>query len=218
MPFRSPPFNWYDRLYLSFFYWRRLRLFDLPENRVGWQSRRNQEIRFEKLAGIADLKGSRILDLGCGLGCLYGYLKSRGFEGEYTGIDLLPSMAREARTRFPEARFEARDILKYPPREQWDYVLISGLFNHRVHDNWAWMDQLVKAVLRLSRRGTAFNVLSSEAGWWDKELFYANPSELERRAREWSQGKYRMVRGYLPEDLTVYLYPPVPPAGAAAKY
>jgi SAM-dependent methyltransferase len=202
----SKPFNCYNRLTLVFFYWRRLRGFDLPENRVGWISRHNQEIRFEKLIEIGDLQNSKILDLGCGLGCLYGYLKSHGWRGDYTGIDLLPSMVKEARIRFPEARFEVRDILENPTPEQWDYVLISGIFNHRVHDNWEWMEQIMKAVLKSARKGAAFNVLSSESGWWDSELFYAPPAGLERKANEWSAGKYKLVRGYLPEDLTVYLY------------
>ena len=58
----------------------------------------------------------------------------------------------------------------------------------------------------MARKGLAFNLLSNEQGEWDPELFYANPQELERRAREWSGGNYKIVTGYLPGDMTVYLY------------
>ncbi len=206
MIFQKSPFSLYDRLYFWLFYAIKLRRYDLPEKRVGWQSRHNQESRFEALTQIADLQDQKILDLGSGLGCLYGYLQERNWRGDYTGFDLLKAMAREAKARFPEARFEARDILAAPPREQWDYVLISGIFNHRVRDNWAWMEQMVRSAKALARKGLAFNLLSSEQGEWDPELFYANPKDLERRVKTWSDGNYKMVSGYLPGDITAYIF------------
>ena len=205
--FSRPPFSFYDRLYFSLFYALRLRRYDLPEKRVGWQSRFNQEKRFEALAGVGDLEGAKILDLGSGLGCLYGYLREKGWRGDYTGMDLLGAMTREARKRFPGARFETRDILSRPPKETWDYALISGVFNHRVRDNWGWIEQMLGRLQGLARRGIAFNLLSAEPGAWDPELFYANPKELERRAKSWSGGNYKIITGYLPGDMTVYLYP-----------
>ena len=195
----------YDRLFLWFFYFVRSLRFDLPENQVGWRSRQNQEIRFRVLTAIGDLKGQRILDLGCGLGCLYGYLKGQGWEGEYTGIDILNLMVQKARRRFPEVSFERRDILKNPPARKWDYVIINGVFNHRVKDNWAWMEQTLMSASRLAEKGLAFNILNDEGGWRDSELFYANPRVLEEKIRGWSNGPYEIVRGYLPEDTTVYL-------------
>jgi len=183
-----------------------MRQFNRPENRVGWRSLHNQQARFEALAGIGDLRGKSILDLGCGLGCFYGFLKARGWEGDYTGMDLLGSMVKNARARFPAARFERRDILKHPPAERWDYVFISGIFNHRVSDNWGWMERTVKGCLSLAERGVAFNVLNLEAGWYDRDLFYVHPGALEEKVRLWSGGNYKMVSGYLPEDVTAYLY------------
>lgn len=206
MPSAKTPFSFYDRLYLWLFYTMRLRRYDLPEKRVGWQSRHNQEVRFQALTRIADLQGQKILDLGCGLGCLRGHLHQQGWQGDYTGFDLLGAMVRRARRRFPEERFEVRDILRDPPREQWDYILVSGLFNHRIRDNWGFLGQMVDRGRGLARKGLAFNLLSSEGGNWDEELFYVNPQELERWAREWSGGNYKIVSGYLPGDVTVYLY------------
>ncbi|MGH7739306.1 MAG: class I SAM-dependent methyltransferase [bacterium] len=206
MPSTKTPFSFYDRLYLWLFYTLRLRRYDLPEKRVGWQSRYNQEARFQALTRIADLQGQKILDLGCGLGCLRAYLSQKGWRGDYTGFDLLGGMVRRAKERFPETRFEVRDILRHPPQEQWDYLLVSGLFNHRIRDNWGFLEQMVGRARTLARKGFAFNLLSSEDGNWDEELFYVNPQELERRVRDWSGGNYKIVMGYLPGDVTAYLY------------
>ena len=173
---------------------------------MGWRSRQNQELRFQALVEIADLNGKKILDLGCGLGCLYGFLREKGWVGEYTGIDLLDLMVKKARRRFPKALFEKRDILKKPPAQKWDYVLINGVLNHKVRDNWAWIESMVLASFTIAGRGLAFNLLNAEAGWEDPELFYANPKTLEEKAAVWSKGNYKIVRGYLPEDITVYMY------------
>jgi len=198
--------RFFDRLYLYLFYLKRRWIFDLPENQVGWRSRYNQEIRFQTLSGIGDLNGEKILDLGCGLGCFYQFLKAKGWSGDYTGIDLLDLMVQKARRRFPKVRFERRDILQNPPQEQWDYIFISGIFNHRIKDNWAWIEQTVKACLALSTKGLAFNLLNLEGGWLDSELFYAQPQVFEEKVKLWSGGKYKIVTGYLPEDMTAYLY------------
>ncbi len=200
------PLSFYDKLYIRFFYLVRSWKYDLPENKAGWRSRRNQELRFQALAAIGDLQDQSLLDLGCGLGCLYGYLKGQGWRGQYTGIDILDFMVRGARARFPEARFEERDILRNPPDEKWDYVFVNGVFNHKVKDNWAWIESMVGRAFASARRGMAFTMLKKEPGWMDQDLFYADPLELEQKVRFWSGGKYKIVAGYLPEDMAAYLY------------
>jgi SAM-dependent methyltransferase len=195
-----------DRLFRRMFYHARLHEYDLPEHRVGWKSRANQEARFQTLQGVTDLEGKRILDLGCGLGCLYGYLTSRGWRGDYTGFDILGAMVTEARLRFPGIRFENRDITSDPVLESWDVVLISGIFNHRVHDNLQQVREVLAAAWPLASEALAFNILRLETGWTDPEMFYAKDEELAVIAETLAPGKWRFVSGYLPEDITVYLY------------
>jgi hypothetical protein len=62
-------------LSMRLFYMSKLIGFNSPFYRVGWKSQQTQEARFNALLAIGNLKGKSILDLGCGLGCLYGYLK-----------------------------------------------------------------------------------------------------------------------------------------------
>jgi SAM-dependent methyltransferase len=195
-----------DWMFRQVFYRTRLSQFDLPEHRVGWRSRENQEARFSALAGVTDLKGKAVLDLGCGLGCLHAYLKARGWTGTYTGFDLLGPMVTEASIRFPGVRFEQRDIVSDPPGETWDVVLMSGLFNHLVKDNLAQVREVVGAALPLAREALAFNILRHESGWQDPEMFYARDADIEALAQDLSPGRWRTVTGYLPEDLTVYLH------------
>jgi len=191
-----------------YFYRKRALEHDLPERRVGWRSRRNQELRFGAIVKVGDLSGQKILDLGCGLGCLYGYLKALGWEGEYTGFDLLNFMIKGAKKRFPGVPFEKRDFLAEPPSRTWDYILINGVFNHKVKDNWAWIEEMVALSLQKAGKGVAFNILVTGQGWGDEDLFYADPYEVEKRADRWTGGNFRILRDYMDEDMTVHLYPP----------
>jgi SAM-dependent methyltransferase len=175
-------------------------------HRVGWKSTETQEARFNALLAVGDLKGKSILDLGCGLGCLYGYLKESGWKGQYTGIDVLDTMVNGARKRFPGVTFEKRNILLDTPRQQWDYIFISGIFNHRVKDNWAWIEETIKLCLKLSRLGVAFNLLETQENDHDPVFFYAKRKDLEQKAALWSGGNYKIVANYLPDDMTAYLY------------
>ena len=192
-----------------YFYRKRALEHDLPERRVGWRSRRNQELRFGSLLKIGDMTGQRILDLGCGLGCLYGFLKSQNWDGEYTGYDILGFMVKGAQKRFSGIHFEKRDFISQPPDRKWDYILINGVFNHKVKDNWAWIEQMVSLALQKAEKGVAFNILVTGQGWGDQDLFYADPDELEKKASRWTGGNYRLVRDYLDEDMAVHLYPPL---------
>jgi len=179
-----------------------------PAHRVGWKSVDTQEARFNALLAIGDLKGKSILDLGCGLGCLYGYLRQLGWKGDYTGYDLLDLMVDGARKRYPQVPFENRNILLDPPRRQWDYILISGIFNHKIKDNWTWIGETVKACLKISKLGVAFNLLETKDDHEDSVFFYAKRKDLEQKASLWSVGKSKIVTGYLPDDMTAYLYHP----------
>ena len=193
---------------MRLFYMSKLIGFNSPFYRVGWKSQQTQEARFNALLAIGNLKGKSILDLGCGLGCLYGYLKEKGWKGEYTGMDVLDMMVKGAGDRFPGIAFEKRNILTDPPRRQWDYVFISGIFNHKIKNNWTWIEKTVRTCFNLSRLGMAFNLLESHSREddLDSSFFYANRVDLEQKASFWSGGNYKIVSGYLPDDMTAYLY------------
>ena len=49
-------------------------------------------------------------------------------------------------------------------------------------------------------------LLNAEAGWEDPELFYVRPEVLEAKVKVWSKGNYKILKGALPEDITIYMY------------
>ena len=71
----------YDELY---------RRYGASHQAVQWSSRETQERRFEVLCDVIEPADS-VIDVGCGLGDLLGYLRQRkGFTGRYLGLDFVP--------------------------------------------------------------------------------------------------------------------------------
>lgn len=173
---------------------------------LGWQSQRNQQRRFAVLLEVGQLANTRVLDVGCGVGDLYNYMRRRGLRVTYTGVDILPEMVAHARKRYPEAQFEVRDVLQGLGCERFDYVLCSGAFNVNFGRNLAAVQEVLRELLRRCIRGVAINFLSTQAPERDAILFNYDPETLFAYCRTLTP-HVRLLEGYLANDFTLYLYP-----------
>jgi SAM-dependent methyltransferase len=174
---------------------------------LGWQSRYTQYQRFAVLAAVGDLAQTRLLDVGCGLGDLYGYLLAQGITVDYTGYDLLPEMVARAQQRFPEARFAVRDVLQGLGTERFDYIVSSGAFNIDFGNNIPAIQQVLGEMVQCCTRGVAINFLkrTPEASR-DPIFHFYDPQDM----LAWCQTicpQVRLREDYLPNDFTLYLYP-----------
>jgi SAM-dependent methyltransferase len=78
-----------------------LKIFATNFKKIAHNSRENQRARFKILLeqAVPDKNASlSLLDLGCGLGDMYGYLVENGYAGiTYAGMDISPAMLEAAR-------------------------------------------------------------------------------------------------------------------------
>jgi SAM-dependent methyltransferase len=166
----------------------------------------------EILCKVGDLQGARILDFGCGTGVLLEHLRALGFSGEYIGYDLAPEVVQVARNKFPGVCFEVRDILADGVLESFDYILISGVFNNRIVDNWAMFTGVLKCLFPHARRALAFNALSTYVDYFDPMLYYFSPESVFRFCKEQLSPlvtlhhDYEVRLGVVPYEFTVYIY------------
>ena len=65
-----------------------------------------------------------------------------------------------------------------------DYAIISGVFNNRVTDNWAFLTGALRLLFPHVRRGLAFNALSAYVDFQDEGLYYADPEAVFRFCKE----------------------------------
>lgn len=165
------------------------------------------------LTEIADLRLAKVLDFGCGTGYLLDVLRRQGFSGEYVGYDLVAEALDVAQAKHPDARFELRDILRDGMTERFDYILLNGVFNNAMSDNWSFMTTTLQALFAQVDGGLAFNALSTYVDYLDDGLFYVEPEQVFRFCKEELSPRvvlrhdYEVRSGSLPFEFTVYVYP-----------
>jgi SAM-dependent methyltransferase len=95
-----------------------------------WHRARNRFIR-DKIAALGVPRGGRILELGCGAGCVSADLARAGYD--VTGVDGHRSLLGVACTRAPTARFFCRDLRRGLPdvdRGAFDVVALFDVIEH----------------------------------------------------------------------------------------
>jgi SAM-dependent methyltransferase len=169
-----------DRLQTVRRYAERLQRLGPDVQALGWRDAEQQALRFDVLTGmLPDLAGARILDVGCGFGDLHEYLCARGIDAVYTGCDISADVLCVARARHAGLAFEERDIVDTPyPDGSFDYVCISGIFNHRITNNQAFMERTLSAAFRAARKGAAANMMTDHVDYREDHLYYFNPESV----------------------------------------
>jgi SAM-dependent methyltransferase len=203
----TPPQGQPDQQVVRDFFQLHVRLYGDDWRALGWQSYYTQQRRFAVLAEIGALAHKRVLDVGCGLGHLYEYLRTQGIPVTYTGYDLLPDMIERARRRFPEVHFEVRDVLQGLGTERFDYILSSGAFNVNFGDNIRAVQRLLRDMVQHCTEGVAMNFLKRTVDASDDPIFqYYPPREMLAFCKTLCPC-VRLREGYLYNDFTLYLYP-----------
>lgn len=170
---------------LSNHYAHRLEEFGDSAEATQWPSTEAQERRMAQLTQIADLRFAKVLDFGCGTGHLLSFLKKTcSFEGEYVGFDICPKMVETAKQKFPESRFEHKDILAEAVGEKFDFIFINGVFNNKVENNWLLMTSILEKLFPLTEKGLAFNGLSKYVDYLNDEYFYIDPGTVFQFCKE----------------------------------
>lgn len=169
-----------------------------------------QEQRLRVLAELIREPDASVLDFGCGTGHLCAVLRQeRGFTGRYTGYDLSGEALTLARQRHAGAHFEQRDVFREGVGGHFDYAVVSGVFNNRVSDNWAFLTSVLRILFSHARRGIAFNALSAYVDYKAPGLYYADPEEVFRFCKENLspavnlRHDYEVKPGVLPFEFTV---------------
>lgn len=194
-----------DREKLLELYESRYAQFGYDVRTIGWKDAETQRLRFDVLAGIDDLSGSGICDLGCGFGDLYPYLLGKFQDIKYTGIDLSEKLTEEAKRRYPDAVFRAEDILQNPSRIKADYVLSSGALSFKVQNHEDYVQKMLEAMMVISTRGVAVNFLSSYVDYELDKNFHLSPEKAFTMGCRLT--RYVTIRHDYPlYEFTMYLY------------
>ena len=185
-------------------YNRRLEVYGYDPRTLGWLKGR-QPIRFEALSQIGDLNNSSILDVGCGFGDLYGFLIKKGLTIKYTGHDINPELIKIAREVYPDAHFAVKDIEEEEIEDRFDWVFESGVFNFKSSHSERFVQNMLRSMFELCRKGVAADFVSSYVDFEDKDAYYASPEEIFAFCKTLSR-RVVIRHDYMPFEFCMYIY------------
>jgi cyclopropane fatty-acyl-phospholipid synthase-like methyltransferase len=191
------------------FYNQQYKEFGHSVKALGWGSANSQEKRFNALAQVGITGGDSVLDVGCGFGDLYFYLKKNGCDTEYTGLDSNKSFISLNHNTHPNLDFRYGNISSIS--DTYDWVVASGIFCFKSPEWFHDTLEVVQAMLSKSIKGVAFNCLFDEGvkrNSTNYQMHYLKRSDAGRlagRLLHFSK-RIKINAEYLPNDISFLVY------------
>jgi SAM-dependent methyltransferase len=174
---------------------------------LGWTKGR-QQLRFAAALEMLGQSFDSVLDVGCGFGDLFGYLRGLGWRGRYLGVDLVPELLEEGRRRYGPlgAHFERADLTATDVDFHADVAVAIGIFNHRLRqDNLAFLRQMLAAMWRHTTVAVTADFLSATANRRRDDLFYAPVGEVVQAGLALSK-RVMLHHGYMPFEFNLTVW------------
>ncbi len=187
-------------------YNERYQKFGYSPKALGWGSGK-QNIRFSTLMDSFDVTDKSLLDVGCGFGDLDTFLKDKGEEYKYFGIDVVDSLLIKAKELHPDRTFICCDFLDLNENNKYDFIVASGIFNRRIshddEDNYKNIKECMRKAYTLCTEGFAFDFLSDKVDYKDEGLlFYNSPERVLNMAYNYSRNVV-LKNDYMPFEFCI---------------
>jgi ubiquinone/menaquinone biosynthesis C-methylase UbiE len=189
--------------YVIDFFTKRLFHFKNSPESVGW-THKGQLLRYETVLKLIKPEGKSLLDFGCGKGDFYGFLKERGIDCQYTGIDINPSLIELARKNYPDVEFYVMDIEKSALEKKFNYTLAIGVFNLAVQDIKELTERCLKILFQHTSERLVFTCLNQQTKLKDIYVIYFSKEELEKIAKKLTN-RYEIMDNLVEGDLFLIL-------------
>lgn len=172
-----------------------------------WAGADSQKLRFSVLTSNVDLRGKRLLDVGCGLGDLWTFLGGDDSDLDYTGVDLVEQMVTEGKRRNPGANLICADLFGETGRDMFapqsfDVVFCSGALNLELGNNETFVPRALANMFELTRDVLAFNLLHKRATPAGGAFHPFYPGKVLEMLRD-LPCRTTVIDDYLPNDFTV---------------
>lgn len=185
-------------------YDKRLKKFGYDPKTLGW-TKGKQGIRFSILTSIGNMKNSSVLDIGCGFGDLYGFLRYNKMNCKYLGLDLNPNLLEYGKMRYPNATFEVFDIEKDSFDKKYDWIIISGLLNYERKNPYEFIEFVLKKTYSFCKHGLAIDFISDYVDFKKKNINYVEPEKILKICMSITS-RVVLRHDYMPFEFCVYLY------------
>ncbi len=179
-----------DKQKISHFYNDKFATYGRDVRSVGWGKKEDQNLRFDVLTRNIDLRGKTILDVGCGLGDLVGFLDEKyGPHYKYIGIDLSGDMIADARKRWEKHEFIVGDIFSVDFKSKIDVSVLSGALTYKIEDNETYARKCMEKMFEVSEEMAGLNFMTMYVDYaleknhhYSPEAMFAHAKTLTRYA------------------------------------
>jgi SAM-dependent methyltransferase len=155
--------------------------FGISPSSVKARNAKQQYLRFKHLISLINIKkNDKILDIGCGFGDLSNHLKKNKIYCKYLGVDFIREFIQGANKLYgnKKTKFTKLDIYKDNFPGNYDWLILSGVFNDKSKNSEVLMHKLIKKMYLSSKKGIVFNGLNKYVDYEDKKLFYSYPDKI----------------------------------------
>lgn len=128
---------------------------------LGWQNEDNHQAHHRILT--REIRpGSQVVDFGCGLGDLFGFLRKVRLPVHYEGFDQVPELLRAARQKYPRGHFAVRSSMEGLKDKSRDYVVACGVFAYRLLGHIDFVKRSLAEFARVAKEGFSADFLAAE--------------------------------------------------------
>jgi len=170
------------------------------------EPKHRQAFFFDILAQVEGLEPSdSIIDVGCGYGDFFDFLRNKGWRGSYLGIDINPQLIEQGRRLYPEAQLSVIDIQTTPLDRVWDWCICCQALTSATEaapfiDHF---ESMLGIMWGLCRKGLVFNLLSPLADY--THPVHARPPFADvLRILTKLTNRFTLRHDYMPYEYAIY--------------
>lgn len=175
---------------------------------LDWLKNSDQELRFKILSEIGNLNNRSILDFGCGIGDLYGYLSKHFKNFKYTGLDINPELISEAKKKYPKAKFIPGELSELEKVRaglpKFDYIFASGSLSFNFPGAEKYYFDLIHKFYKMARHGLAFNMLDRRF-YTETKVYKVYSHNKVAKLCASITNNYKVILGYEEGDFTIFI-------------
>lgn len=181
---------------------------------VGWTKGglKKSYMRFDALTRYWEIqKINSCLDIGCGLGSFFSYLKDKTNSISYKGIDFNEESIVQCKRRFAnshEAEFICGDFLPIEEIKSVDCVLACGIFcfkNTGTLSDYEYIEAMIKKMVDTCNLCISCDFLSDKGDIQYEDNFYASPERILEIAYKYSKN-VALFNDYFPFEFGVTIF------------
>ena len=174
---------------------------------LAYSGEKSQKIKFNIVTEVGIEDNCSVLDVGCGFGDYFNYLKQRGIKNiKYCGIDISNKIVDFAKEKNSLANVIQGNVLDLSDDEKYDYVISLGFNCVKTGSNWETLTQVLDKMWKLSKKGIAYNAVSTFAEDSPRKIYFVSPAKVIDYIMNNLTYKVVFRHDYMPHDFTIFAY------------